>query len=1128
MTEGAHENLGRTAAANDNADAASDAVPNKLLEIHFVADDKTPNHAGATGDIDDAPAQLTDSGNRCPGTSEQGNQDTILFDQGVPAATVLADSHLCGETGEAANDVSGGLDADNVDATAGEALLEDKELPPVQICVRVRPLLSWEQADGQCSSALELNEGGKGTDAGEGSETPCIRLKPPNDVTGSGSSSRVRNFRFDAVIGGERSQQDAWDLSRIDGVVNKVALGFHATIFAYGQTGTGKTHTMEGFSYEHHNGHAAPTAAAARPKANAKRTPPEKLGIVPRAIEALFARADALRSRAETRAPGSGHNSCVVRLSFLQIYNEKIFDLLNPSLSVAQRESGGKGEEFSGLRLRWDAAKRQFFVENLFQYECSSAEEAMQHYQNGVANKHVASTAMNVASSRSHTLLVLTLLRREGLRPSDATSAGAAPPCQEITSRLALVDLAGSERTAANGGFDKSATRFNEAVNVNQSLFVLRKVITALSKRSETKQSGEGSSVHVPYRESKLTSLLQHSLGGNSFLVMFACLAASDKHYEENLSTLQYASQAACIKNQPSVNIDPKDRLIKQLEAKLAAAHGFFLRALSLPELPPELLGAEEAAAAAAAGGGPRRSSGPPRGKEAGQVRRTKSAAAARGAASHGSVPRTGGGSTTPPYSFAGSEHAALEVGYEAASFSSSLPGCKRAAAPKRMPMMPSARAEYLAAAAAANGGGSSSSSFVPGGAAAATYGVSLGSGSGSSNAYSRLAAAGPLLTPREGSAAAWPGPGNAGSMTSRSEGRELFAAVDDMMRDYVPRSSARRSQNLRGSRNHASLPPADVTPRRSMLPPVESSPRSGSDFTSAPTLPPPLPTALLGAAASGEGSVQSARGARRSGPKLPASSSKDRPGQAGRDSPGSATSAETAAMASTANSRCSCCGSEARADVAPAGTASVNVAAASAATETAGLWEAVEELKASKAGLQGRLTEAQASVEELQRQLLEAQSTKRELETQFLEAQTQAKEGDQARSDLRTLSEEAEALRKERAELQQRLDVFYCAIELENSASKTDAGADSGDVIQVPAGPSGDQEPFQAELAAGLGQKIEKLHTQLVMEAMTLRNDISRLKKKKAVLKAVLDTGGEHERRAIDEDIEQLRLSKK
>ena len=130
----------------------------------------------------------------------------------------------------------------------------------------------------------------------------------------------------------------------------------------------------------------------------AKVTPPEQLGIVPRAVMALFDRVDAMSSASASAAASAtsggstsstSSTSCVVRLSFLQIYNEKIFDLLNPSITVSQREVGGRGDEFSGLRLRWDAAKRHFFVENLFQYECSSAEEALQHYQQGIQNKQV-------------------------------------------------------------------------------------------------------------------------------------------------------------------------------------------------------------------------------------------------------------------------------------------------------------------------------------------------------------------------------------------------------------------------------------------------------------------------------------------------------------------------------------------------------------------------------------------------------------------------------------------------------------------------------------------------------------------------------------------------------------------
>lgn len=134
-------------------------------------------------------------------------------------------------------------------AESAEPTVVDRPVPAVQICVRVRPMLQWEKAEGYDPSAMELKEGIDGT----------VALK---------EDGRHRHFRFNAVIGGERSQQEVWDMSRIDAVVKKVALGFHATVFAYGQTGTGKTHTMEGYTYEHHCG-MAPTVAAARPRVKA-------------------------------------------------------------------------------------------------------------------------------------------------------------------------------------------------------------------------------------------------------------------------------------------------------------------------------------------------------------------------------------------------------------------------------------------------------------------------------------------------------------------------------------------------------------------------------------------------------------------------------------------------------------------------------------------------------------------------------------------------------------------------------------------------------------------------------------------------------------------------------------------
>ena len=125
----------------------------------------------------------------------------------------------------------------------------DKAIPAVQICIRLRPMLQWEKSDGYTHSAMQLKE-----------DDGTISLK---------EEGRNRQFRFNRVIGEERTQQEVWDMSGIEDVVGKVALGFHATVFAYGQTGTGKTHTMEGFNYEHFCG-SAPSAAASRPRVKAR------------------------------------------------------------------------------------------------------------------------------------------------------------------------------------------------------------------------------------------------------------------------------------------------------------------------------------------------------------------------------------------------------------------------------------------------------------------------------------------------------------------------------------------------------------------------------------------------------------------------------------------------------------------------------------------------------------------------------------------------------------------------------------------------------------------------------------------------------------------------------------------
>lgn len=417
---------------------------------------------------------------------------------------------------------------------------QEQSLPPVQVVVRVRPCFDDETSCLSCGSGLvRLN--GEGEELKDSiADRDCRRVRRPQE------------FRFSTVFGPSSNQEEVFSDLQMEQFISKVVEGYHATVFAYGQTGSGKTYTMEGYQYR---------AQADSPQVCIDETAPERLGVIPRALRQLFAKIEHSEESTEDRP-----DSFSVRISFLQIYQEKIYDLLNPAPFLQ-----GVGTD-EGLRLRWDAVRDCFFVENLFEYQCASADDALRYYHAGVQRKQMASTAMNIASSRSHSVLILSLLRRSQLL-GEGVEGGIA----EVTSNLTLVDLAGSEKAAAN---ENNAERFKEAVNINQSLFVLRRVITALSRNADE---------HVPYRESKLTSLLQHAIGGKGFMIMLACLAPADKYYEDNLSTLQYAAQAALIRGEPVINLDPKDRLIAELTQQLHAAHDYILQQMGLKELPEEL-----------------------------------------------------------------------------------------------------------------------------------------------------------------------------------------------------------------------------------------------------------------------------------------------------------------------------------------------------------------------------------------------------------------------------------------------------------------------------------------------------------------------------------------------------------
>ncbi|CAG9463380.1 unnamed protein product [Pedinophyceae sp. YPF-701] len=414
---------------------------------------------------------------------------------------------------------------------ASSAAARDLAGSGVVVAVRVRPLLAHEAQHATELLSLEPDHA-------------AVHIQPRGDASKLG-----KDYKFDAVLGPDHSQQDVFEALSVPHLLSRVLDGFHATIFCYGQTGSGKTHTMEG-GMEHAvaasawGGGAAPDdAVPAADDVNA--------GLVPRALRELFAKAEIMSSEG---------TDVKIEVSFVQVYMEQCYDLLNDA-SFAWLDDddddlayGPDGDRrparrvAPGLRMRW-SKQLGFHLENLFKFECATAEDALQHWRSGVRNKVVASHRMNVQSSRSHALLLV-----------DVTSVPPGRSEEAVTSRLAMVDLAGCERQAVTGATGGMIQK--ESITINKSLLTLRQVITALADGKR--------GAHVPYRESRLTSLLQNSLGGSAHTVMVACVSPSDAWSTDTVSTLEYATRAKRIRNVVVRNEDPKARLIRQLREQVA------------------------------------------------------------------------------------------------------------------------------------------------------------------------------------------------------------------------------------------------------------------------------------------------------------------------------------------------------------------------------------------------------------------------------------------------------------------------------------------------------------------------------------------------------------------------------
>ncbi|KAL8985873.1 MAG: hypothetical protein Q9205_000523 [Flavoplaca limonia] len=388
----------------------------------------------------------------------------------------------------------------------------------VRVVVRVRGFLPREIERGaQC--LVEMDP-----------DTEATKLLVPNftDAANARTQSRKiveeKKFTFDNSFWSHNTedehyahQEDIYNALGEDFLDHNFE-GYHTCIFAYGQTGSGKSYTMMGT--------------------------PTQPGLIPRTCEDLFQRIE---------SSASPNISYTVRVSYFEVYNEHVRDLLGP-----QPRSSDPHPFY--LKIR-ESPTEGPYIKDLTDLPVKNYHELLRYMRLGDNNRTTASTKMNDTSSRSHAVFTIMLKQIHHDLSTDSTT--------ERLARIRLVDLAGSERAKAT---EATGARLREGSNINKSLTTLGRVIAALAdpKHSRVHNGGKTRSKDVvPYRDSILTWLLKDSLGGNSKTAMIACIAPSD--YDETLSTLRYADQAKHIRtraivNQDSVSAEQRDAQIAEMQ----------------------------------------------------------------------------------------------------------------------------------------------------------------------------------------------------------------------------------------------------------------------------------------------------------------------------------------------------------------------------------------------------------------------------------------------------------------------------------------------------------------------------------------------------------------------------------
>lgn len=326
-------------------------------------------------------------------------------------------------------------------------------------------------------------------------------------------------FTFDHVFNIDSTQTQVYE-SCVKDLVDGCFSGYNATVLAYGQTGSGKTYTM-GTGFE-------PNAID-----------DESQGIVPRAVHHMFNEIDRLKTLAEQQ--NQVKPEFQIRAQFLELYNEDIIDLLS-----SENHVGSSMNNNNSKQIRIHQENGSILLSGVTSQSLVSADDAFECLKLGALSRTTASTQMNTKSSRSHAIFTLSIQQTRVITDDVET----------LNAKFHFVDLAGSERLKRTGA---TGDRAKEGISINTGLLCLGNVISALGDKSKK-------ATHVPYRDSKLTRLLQDSLGGNSRTLMIACISPSDRDFMETLSTLRYANRAKNIRNKVVVNHDSASHTIALLK----------------------------------------------------------------------------------------------------------------------------------------------------------------------------------------------------------------------------------------------------------------------------------------------------------------------------------------------------------------------------------------------------------------------------------------------------------------------------------------------------------------------------------------------------------------------------------